>query len=165
MDNLKNNLKNNFQNLGSTIKTNQVILGILFSIYLIMGYRVPQNVASVIDTIYGKAVVILCALLLFSKSHPILGILGFFVAYQILTQSSVATGSNGLSRYAPTEEKKYTSLTEYNQFPYTLEQEVVKKMAPSSNFKTTSDTKSYTFNPVLEDSYNAASIMEKGTLL
>ena len=141
----------------TTKKMNQVVLVILFSIYLIMGYKMPESVASMIDTTYGKVAVILMALVLFVKCHPVLGVLGFLVAYQLLTQSSVTTGSYALRKYAPTEEKKYSTLTEYNQFPYTLEQEVVKKMGPINNYES-SISNSYSFNPVLDDTYNAAPI-------
>ena len=56
-----------FQELFTAKKMNQVVLVILFSIYLIMGYKMPQSVANVIDTTYGKVAVILMALLLFVK--------------------------------------------------------------------------------------------------
>jgi hypothetical protein len=148
----------NFQDISKPKNMKQVVLGIIFSIYLIMGYKMPPFIANIIDTLYGKVLVVLMAIILFSCSNPILGVLGFLVAYNLLTSSSVSTGSYGLSKYAPTEDKKYSEMTEYNQFPYTLEQEVVKKMAPTSRFNIP-DNKEYTFNPVLDDSYNAASII------
>jgi hypothetical protein len=42
-----------------------------------------------------------------------------------------------------------------NQFPYTLEQEVVKKMAPA---KESYDYTPSSFSPVLDDTYDAAPI-------
>jgi hypothetical protein len=154
----------NFNEITKPRHMKQVILGVVFALYLVLGLKMPEFVANVVDTTYGKVIVVILALCLFVKSNPVLGVLGFLVAYNILTQSSVTTGSHGLSKYAPTEEKKYSAMTEYNQFPYTLEQEVVKKMAPTSKFNT-QDTKQYSFGPTLDDSYDAASIMDKGTLL
>ena len=141
----------------------QVILAVLFIIYLIMGYKTPAPLAKVIDTILGKAVVVVVVFMLFARFNPVLGVLGLFVAYHLITQSSVVTGTYGLSNYLPTEQKKYNAMTEYNQFPYTLEQEVVKKMAPinSSGF---SSTNNYTFNPVLDDLHDAAPINYKGVV-
>jgi hypothetical protein len=110
-----------------------------------------------VDTLYGKVLVVLVALVLFLKTNPILGILGFFVAYQLLGSSMVVTGTYGLEQYMPTEKKKYTEMTEYNQFPYTLEQEIVKKMAPI-NRTGYSSSHVYSFHPVLDDLHNASSV-------
>ena len=49
-----------------------------------------------------------------------------------------------------------------NQFPYTLEQEVVKKMAP---IKQTEDTQTpSTFSPILDNLYDAAPIGYTGVV-
>jgi hypothetical protein len=139
----------------------QVILCILFIIYLIMGYKVPDSVAGVIDTIYGKIGVAVIALVLFSYANPILGVLGFIVAFDIIRRSSVATGTFALDNYVPTEEKKETHLNAMNQFPYTLEQEVVKKMAP---MKYVPESSNVSFSPVLDDTYDAAPIDYNGVV-
>ena len=144
------------QNLG------QVVLCILFIIYLIMGYNMPTSVAGVIDTIYGKIIVVVVALILFSYVNPILGVLGFLVAFELIRRSSLATGTYALNNYIPTEEKKSSNLSAMNQFPYTLEQEVVKKMAP---IRVTFDTQTPpTFRPILDDNYDAAPINYTGVI-
>jgi hypothetical protein len=144
------------QNLG------QVVLCILFIIYLIMGYNMPSSVAGVIDTIYGKIIVVVVALILFSYVNPILGVLGFLVAFELIRRSSLATGTYALNNYIPTEEKKSSNLSAMNQFPYTLEQEVVKKMAP---IRVTYDTQTpATFRPILDDNYDAAPINYTGVI-
>ena len=144
------------QNLG------QVVLCILFIIYLIMGYNMPTSVAGVIDTIYGKIIVVVVALILFSYVNPILGVLGFLVAFELIRRSSLATGTYALNNYIPTEEKKSSNLSAMNQFPYTLEQEVVKKMAP---IRVTCDTQTPpTFRPILDDNYDAAPINYTGVI-
>jgi len=152
-----------FQNSFKKKNMGELLLGILFIIYLIMGYKTPTFLANVVDNIYGKVVVILAALLLFANTNPILGVLGFFVAYMLITNSEKVTGTFGLNNYLPTEKKKYTALTKYNQFPYTLEQEVVKKMAPL-NKADTSGSNTYTFNPVLDDLHDAAPVNYTGVV-
>jgi hypothetical protein len=139
----------------------QVMLCILFIIYLIMGYKMPDSVAGVIDTIYGKIGVAVIALVLFSYANPILGVLGFVVAFDIIRRSSMATGTFALDNYVPTEEKKETELNAMNQFPYTLEQEVVKKMAP---MKYVPEASNVSFSPVLDDTYDAAPIDYTGVV-
>jgi hypothetical protein len=108
----------------------QIVLCIVFILYLIMDYKTPEPFAGWIDSMVGKIVVVILAVVLFACANPILGVIGFFVAYELIRRSSVATGTDALSKYLPTEKKKQTNLTMYNQFPYTLEQEVVHKMAP-----------------------------------
>ena len=133
----------------------QLVLVILFIIYLVMGFKTPDSVASMIDTTFGKIVVALMALLLFAYSNPILGVLGIFVAYQLVRGASIKTGMAALEAYYPTEEKKWTPFTPANQFPYTLEQEVVKKMAPQ---KFNTNYVKATYKPTLDETYDAASV-------
>jgi len=133
----------------------QLVLVVLFIIYLLMGYKTPASVASMIDSTVGKIVVALMALLLFAYSNPILGVLGIFVAYQLVRGASIKTGMAGLEEYYPTEEKKWSPFTPAHQFPYTLEQEMVKKMAPQ---KFNTNYVKATYKPTLEDTYDAASV-------
>ena len=121
-----------------------------------MGYSTPEPVAGLIDTIPGKIVVIVAALILFATVNPILGVLGLLVAYDLIRRSSISTGTHGLQRYAPSEEKKATQYTAYNQFPYTLEQEVVKKMAPLNRHDEFLGGAPATYKPVLDNTRDAA---------
>jgi hypothetical protein len=133
----------------------QLLLAILFVIYLIMGYSTPEPVAGLIDSLPGKIVVIIAALSLFVSVNPILGILGLLVAYDLIRRSSVATGTDGLKRYLPTEEKKTSQFTAFNQFPYTLEQEVVKKMAPLNRSNEFLGGSAPSYKPILENTRDA----------
>jgi hypothetical protein len=130
----------------------QLALVILFIIYLIMGFKTPDSVANMIDSTVGKIVVALVALFLFAYSNPILGVLGIFVAYQLVRNASIKTGMASLEQYYPTEEKKWSPFTPAHQFPYTLEQEMVKRMAPQ---KFNTNYVKPTYKPMLEDIYDA----------
>lgn len=133
----------------------QLVLVILFIIYLLMGFKTPDSIATMIDSTVGKIAVAMFALLLFAYSNPILGVLGIFVAYQLVRGASIKTGMAALEEYYPTEEKKWSPFTPAHQFPYTLEQEMVKKMAPQ---KFNTNYVKATYKPTLEDTYDAASI-------
>ena len=119
-----------FSSLFKKEKMGELLLLILFILYLIMGYPTPEPVANVIDTIPGKVVLFILVVYLFVYSNPLLAVLSLFVAFDLIRRSSNATGLDALKKYEPSEEKKSSQFTAYNQFPYTLEQEVVKKMAP-----------------------------------
>ena len=132
----------------------ELTLAILFIIYLIMGYKTPEPVATVIDSIVGKIVIILIVIYMFMNTNPIVAILALFVAFDLIRRSSVTTGIDALKRYVPTEEKKSSQFSAFNQYPYTLEQEVVKKMAPIIQSGSSLSKPSY--KPLLENLYDAS---------
>lgn len=132
----------------------ELALVILFIIYLIMGYNTPEPIANIIDTLLGKILVFLIVIYLFIYSNPILAVLSLFVAYELLRKSSISTGIDALKKYAPSEAKRSSHFTAFNQFPYTLEQEVITKMSPIMNAG--SSLSQATYKPVLENLYNAS---------
>jgi len=140
----------------------QFLLSIFFIIYLVIGFRMPENIADKIDTQLGKILIALGALILFACSNPILGVLGIIVAYELIKRSSVSTGRAALAKYYPTEENKWSPFNHILQFTYSLEQDMVKKMSPMRNpnavpIKTT-------FKPGLDNLYDAAPINYQGVI-
>ena len=132
----------------------ELVLVILFIIYLIMGYKTPEPVAGLVDTLVGKIVIFLIIVYLFMNSHPILAVLALFVGFDLIRRSSLATGIDAVQKFGPSEEKRSTQFSAYNQFPYTLEQEVVAKMAPI--MKSGSSITQSSFKPLLDNLYDAA---------
>ena len=131
----------------------ELVLAALLALYLVIGYQVPEGIATMIDTTFGKIVVVVVALMLFAYSNPVLGILALLVAYQLIKCASIKTGMAGLEQYYPTEAKKWSPFTPENQFPYTLEQEVVKKMT-TQKFNTEYVKAQY--RPTLDDTHDAS---------
>lgn len=131
----------------------QLVLAVLFALYLVMGYQIPEGVATAIDSTVGKIVVVVVALMLFAYSNPVLGVLALLVAYQLIKGASVKTGMAGLEEYYPTEAKKWSPFTPTHQFPYTLEQEIVKKMT-TQKFNT--EYVKAPFRPTLDDTHDAS---------
>lgn len=144
---------NSFSELFKKEHMGQLILVILFIIYLIMGYPTPQPIATIVDTILGKIAIFIIVVYLFMHSNPILAVLALFVGFDLIRRSSVSTGTDAIAKYAPCEDKKSEQFTAFNQFPYTLEQEVVKKMAPIIQNGTTLTKPTY--KPVLDNTYDA----------
>ena len=134
----------------------QLILTILFIIYLILGFKTPSTIANIIDTTFGKIVIFIIIIYLFMHSNFILAIVALFVAFDLMRRSSMSTGLGALQKYAPSEVKKMSQFTAFNQFPYTLEQEVVKKMAPIVRSGTSLTPPSY--KPLLDNLYDASPI-------
>jgi len=134
----------------------QLALVVLFLVYLILGLQIPDPIASVIDSTLGKVFVAISVLLLFAYTNPILSVLGVLVAYQLVKNSSENTGTSALDQFYPSEGKKWAPFSSSNEFPYTLEQEVVKKMA-SQKFNDNFVKPPYA--PRLEDNYDAAPVV------
>lgn len=134
----------------------QMILGIFFILYLVMGFKTPEPIANKIDTIGGKMVLFILSIYMFLNLHPVLAVLGLLVFFNLMRTSSEATGIDALKKYEPTEEKRMSQFSAFNQFPYTLEQEIVKKMAPSVN--SGSSISQSSFKPKLNDLHGATSL-------
>ena len=132
----------------------ELILAILFIIYLIMGSKTPEPVANIIDSLGGKIVLFIVVIYMFMNSNPVLAVLALFVAFDLVRRSSISTGVDAIKKYTPSEQKKASQFSAFNQFPYTLEQEVVKKMAPIIQSGSSLNKASY--KPFLDNLYDAA---------
>jgi hypothetical protein len=132
----------------------ELFLAVLLVVYLVMGYKTPQAVANVVDTLIGKVVIFVVVVYLFMNYHPILAVLALFVAFDLIRRSTLTTGLDALQKFVPTEEKKASQFTAFNQFPYTLEQEVVAKMAPV--MQSGSSITQASFKPLLDNLHDAS---------
>ena len=132
----------------------QVILALIFLIYLIGGYKTPNAIVDIIDSDTGRLIITIVAFGFFLSVHPILGILGLLVAYELIRRS-VGYETSAVM-YIPSEAKKTGQLTAFNQFPYTLEQEMVTKMVPQqpSSIITTPPS----FVPSVENTHDASMV-------
>ena len=117
-------------------KSPQFILSLLFIAYIAFGANPPLALAALIDTVLGKIIIATAAMCLFAYSNPVLGVLGLYVAYELVRRSMAATGSLAMEMYYPTEGKKWAGVPKMHEFPYTLEQEMVTKMTarPETDF-------------------------------
>lgn len=142
-----------FKNLLKKDHMGELILIVVFIFYLVLGLRTPDLVANMVDNVIGKVVIILVVIYLFMNSNPILAVLAALVAFDLMRRSTYTTGLGALEKYAPTEEKKMSQFTAFNQFPYTLEQEVVAKMAPI--VRSGSSLMPASYKPLLDDLHDA----------
>jgi hypothetical protein len=141
--------KKTFDNLVSE-KPSQLILGIIFVIYILLNVQTPAFLASHVDTIYGKVLVVAIAAVVFMQTNPVIGVLGFVVAYQIIKTASVTAGTYAARHFLPSEKNKINEMKAFNRIeptsvvvpssistsgsgivlPGTLEEEMVDLMAP-----------------------------------
>jgi len=136
----------------------EVILFILFVFYLVFQVKTPAFLAELISSPVGMVVVFVLAVYMFLYTHPILGILSIFVAYEVIRRSSLITGKVVLAQYTPTQPKIDAELKAMNPpKERTLEEDVVDQMAPIGK----SEPAGYvmtSFKPVSEHVHSAANI-------
>ena len=119
----------------------EVLLLILFVIYLIFPIGTPEFLRGFIISPMGYVLIFIVTLYLFFYSHPILAILYIFVAYELLNRSNVVTKNQASSTQTKqvrfdtkadvSQSKKDVELAAMNPPAHaTLEEEVVNKLAP-----------------------------------
>ena len=130
----------------------ELVLVVIFVLYILLDIKTPENLAFLFDNMYGQIVLILGALALFLNYHPIVGLLGFFVAYEIIRRSSHATGSHVVQKYVPTEETKSDEMVKMNT-PYvkSVEEEVIDNMIPLVG---PPDNTTASYKPILDDNFD-----------
>ena len=112
-------------------------------------------------------IVIVISIALLCMTNPVLGFLGFVVAYELIRRSRVQTGSQAISQNIITESRKYSELESFNndvnnnKLYSTLEEHVVSKMVPYINNVQVDNNN---VKPVLDKQHDAASIHYKGVV-
>jgi hypothetical protein len=137
----------------------EVILFILFVFYLVFQVKTPSFLEELVNSPVGMILVLFFAIYMFLYTHPILGILSIFVAYEIIRRSSPIAGQILFTPpYIPTQPKIDAELKSMNPpKERTLEEDVVDQMAPVGK----SEPAGYvmtSFKPVAEHVYGATNI-------
>lgn len=127
---------------------------VFFIIYIIFPFRTPRFMANVINTPIGLFGVLLITLYLFFYANPILGVIFIFVGYELLRRSSLIQSGGGgdsyMMKHTPSENKRQSEMVQMNPtHNITLEEDVIRSMAPSQTFNKDIGYSS-DFKPVVE---------------
>ena len=106
----------------------EIVLAALFIIYLIIGNRDNEKLAEIVDIPQMKAVIIIISFLLFVHCNKVLGILGIFVAYEMLNFSHVMMNEK-LVRSFNEDSSSYANLTPFINLK-SIEEEIIYNMIP-----------------------------------
>jgi hypothetical protein len=106
--------KKSFDHLVSE-NPSQLILGVIFVLYILMNVQTPYVLAEPIDTLFGKVLVVAVAAVIFMKTNPVVGVLGFVVAYQLIKTASVSTGTYAVKHFLPSEANKLRDMQSFNE--------------------------------------------------
>ena len=142
----------------SSLSKYEATLLVLFIIYLIFDIQPPDMFAAIIDTPLGMVFVLLLTLMNFMKSNVILGVVGLFVAYEVVRRSARVNNRVPMTMYTPSQMNKDIELVQMNPpQDKTLEEEMVDKMAPVGNSSLITYTMSE-YKPVATEIHNASSV-------
>ena len=130
-----------------------LILSVLLSVFIIFDIKIPLLLAELVDNVIGKIVVFVIALCLLSL-NGLSGAIGLIAAYVLVHRSERTTGSSAKRVYVPTETKKAKHLADMNDFPVTVEEEVINNMLPVTNRVYSSPG----YKPVLDSFHDSAEI-------
>ena len=121
-------------------RKHEMLLTVLIILYIVLNVPTPDVIASYVDTPLGNIAVVLIALSFFTHSHAVVGVLGLFAAYVLIRRSS---SSSAIEAYVPSEKRKSEELSALNQFPVTLEEQMVALRAPLADTQVGSGTSSF----------------------
>ena len=128
-----------------------LILSLLLSCFIVFDIEVPLVLAEIVDNPIGKIGVAVLALSILSQ-NTLVGVMCIVAAYVLIQRSEGKTGSYGERNFLPSEKKKLSHMNAMNQFPSTLEEEVINTMLPMNR---NIDLTSPEYKPVLADNHDA----------
>jgi len=139
-----------FTEFTKTLSPLEIAALVIFIVYIIFPFRTPEMIAGIINTPLGLISIFIVTIYLFFYTHPIIGVIYIFVAYELLRRSSIVSGTNVLIQYTPNEETRRKEMVAMNPpVSLTLEEDIIAKMAPTKqNF--INDGKNSDFKPVAE---------------
>jgi hypothetical protein len=122
-----------FKGFIKSISILEKVLLVLFIAYLALGTQTPSWLIPYINSSVGLVVILVVVFYLLFYTHPALGVLSLFVAYEMLRRSSVLPMAKAsIEERTPSQKKKDTQLQKMNtpSTAISLEESIVQKMAP-----------------------------------
>lgn len=133
---------------------NEYVAIFLMVLFIVFNVTVPEPLAVLIDTLPGRIIVMaLAASLLYV--HNVLGVIAIIFAYILIHRSERKTGTYHMRKFLPSEAKKDRHLSAMNQFPSTLEEQMVQDMVP---FVKDGPITNPNYKPVSENLHDAAKL-------
>jgi hypothetical protein len=140
------------------ISTLEILVFVLFVIYLVFQIQTPSVLIPFISSPFGITIVLIITLLVFFFTNPILGVLSLFVAYEFIRRSMSVVGKVVTVKYTPTQMKKDMEMVAMNPPKVvSLEEDIVSKMAPYGMSELIKMEPS-SFKPVAENINNASMV-------
>jgi hypothetical protein len=149
------------------MKQNDYVLIGLMIAYIIFNVQTPKTISELlVNNTIAKVVLYLPGLYyLFSvgNAKQMIGVLALITAFLITKRASQSTGTADMIKYLPSEDKKMDAISALNQFPKTLEEEIVTTMTPPIQDMVAEGEPTYL--PILDDAGASMSVDDDGRLI
>ena len=96
----------NFKNLIKTIKPAEILVLVVFMLYLVFPIATPSAMSPYIESPLGLLVIFCITVSLFLYSHPALGVLYLLVAYTLLRRSAVVQNTTRYVQHTKSDMEK-----------------------------------------------------------
>lgn len=94
----------------------------------------------------------------YSVKHLVIAIIAIVFLYYFVQKYDTSSISYAMKHYLPSEETKATEFNKFNEFPSTLEEDMVSKMSPILQNDYTGIPSSDSFKPILNPLHDASPI-------
>ena len=131
----------------------QLVVAVVGVLYILGDVTPPHELAGVVTTPIGLFVLLASVVALGRYANPVVTVIYLIAAYE-LYERSTKTHVRGPERMLP-KDNRDPRLNAENQFPVTLEEQVVKKMAP---WVLHPSSTAATYKPVLDSDMNASEL-------
>jgi hypothetical protein len=118
--------------VGKLSKKNTIlttVLSVILFYFIICKITVPDNLAHLVNNVYGHLIIVGLSFFIFTKSNPVVAIMFAFAAFAVLNRSG-STAMYSMHQYIPSEDGKELMMMNMNEQPGTLEEEVVAQVIP-----------------------------------
>lgn len=150
------------------------ILSLLMIVFIVLDIKLPHPIATMIDHMLVKSVLLIVSGVLFLH-YPVVGAIFLIFTFELFRRSMSYTSSSAYSLeevdYGKETERHHRThlekeilrsgsvrdkyLMSFNQFPRTLEEDLVDHMVPLVNER---ETFSLEYKPVMDDIHHAAKL-------
>ena len=118
-------------------ETHHIVLAALLGIFVVLDIKIPSDVAPFLNSIAGKAIIILTALSLLAV-NPIVGVVAIIASFELLRRAgnhSEVSGNQAISNSQPSipmaqEPDENVKDLKITNIPMTLEENVINDMLP-----------------------------------
>ena len=138
----------------------EMVLFIIFLLYVVLPIGTPAFLAPYIDSVLGMVVLFCITVSLFVYTTPVLGVLYILVAYEVLRRSSSNRGNTKaiIMEYTPSQSNKDTDMKNMNpSIEKTVEEEVIEIRAPIGKSQPT-EYITTSFKPVADNVEGASMV-------
>jgi hypothetical protein len=137
----------------------EICLFVIFIVYIIFPIPTPRFLAPFIDNPLGIVIILLASLYLFLYTHPVLGVLAFFTAYELIRRSSIARKQIPLFDRSTNQRTTDAYMKAMNPVQeISLEENIVSSMTSNQFVNKTMDYIMSSYRPVQENTYGATTI-------